>query len=170
MVEFIDVRIFILQIIDKHCLRTRTGSAVTFRLVVKLESDNMRYIFDMLHDRADDTLAVETVSGMCDIHILSCTVNILSVVRECKNIRILLCQPGRDRIGRCADNDRDSVFCCGIQHLVKMREIKYAVSWLDGAPCGLRNTDRVHSGFCHHLHVLLYTVIRKIFRVVGSTE
>ena len=130
----------------------------------------MRNIFDMLHHRADDTLAVETVSGMCDIHILSCTVNVLSVVRERKNIRIFLCQPGWNRVGRSTDNNGDAKFCGCMEHLVQMRKIKDAVLWLDRAPGRLCNTDRVHSGFCHHLHVLLYTVIRKIFRVVGRTE
>ena len=130
----------------------------------------MRDIFDMFHDCADDSFTVKTVSGVRDIHVLSRTINILPVIGHCKDIRVFFCKPGWNRVGRSTDDDRDAILCSCIQHFIQMCEIKDAVLWLDRAPGRLCDTDRVHSGFCHHLHVLLYTVIRKIFRVVGRTE
>lgn len=74
--------------IDKHCLDTRTGSAVAFGLIVQLKPDDMRNIFDMFHHCADNPLAVEQIACVCDIHILSCTINVLTVIGQSQNVRV----------------------------------------------------------------------------------
>ena len=130
----------------------------------------MRNIFDMFHHCADNPLAVEQIACVCDIHILSCTINVLTVIGQSQNIRVFFCQPCRDGVGRCPDNDRNMVACSRLKHFIEMCEIKDTVFWLDGTPGRFCDTDRVHACFFHHFHVFFHAVIWKVFRVISCPE
>ena len=110
------------------------------------------------------------ITHVCDIHILSCTINVLTVIGQSQNIRVFFCQPCRDGVGRCPDNDRNMVACSRLKHFIEMCEIKDTVFWLDGAPGRFCDTDRVHACFFHHFHVFFHAVIWKVFRVISCPE
>ena len=97
-----------------------TDSALLWRLQL-IESAEREVIFSTFDLRADgsgqDLMAAlygAAQRGVRDIHVLSCTVNILSVIGKREDIRVFFGEPGRNCVSRSSDNDRDAMLGSGI--------------------------------------------------------
>ena len=49
-----------------------------FGIIIQLEADVMRFIFDFFHQSADDFFCVGQIDGMCNIHVLAVSVDLLA--------------------------------------------------------------------------------------------
>ena len=96
---------FFTQIFDKPLLYVASCRVIILRFIVELEANDTFSVCRYLHQLPDDPLCIEEIRRMRNIHDLPCTVNTGSLLRRRQDIRVCLYHPGRDRIGRCADNN-----------------------------------------------------------------
>ena len=121
---------------------------------------------DVLHQLADDALAVEKISGRGDIHDLAGTVGTAALFRFRQHLRVHLFQPGGNGVGRRADDDVDSGFVHGVHDPVNMGIVKNAGTGFQRRPGGFGDADEVDARFLHHPDILVQTVIGHVFVII----
>ncbi len=107
---------------------------------------------------------------MGDIHVLPASVTFLSAVGLRQNVGISGREPGRNRIGRRANDHLNAVFFGCFQHTVQMGKIEYIVLGLPCAPGGFRDADDVDVRLFHHFHVRFDSVVRQIFVIISCPK
>ena len=138
-------------------------------LIVKLKSNNAGIVLYHFHQLTDDTLAVKTVSVMCDIHNLTRTVWTSPTLICHHDIWILFCHPSWYCICWCSDNNMNFFTFTSIQHLCDMRKIKHSVFRLFCAPCRLCNPDYIDACLFHHSKILVKPFIRHILIIICTS-
>ena len=139
-----------------------------FGLIIQLEADDMRFIFDFFHQSADDFFCVGQIDGMRNIHVLAVPINLLASMVQSQEVICFFCKPGWDCIGWRSDDDRNMMLSGSIQHAMEMGKIILSFLWLPGTPGRFSDPDHIHSGFFHHCHVCFNAVIWHIFIVICS--
>ena len=161
---------FFSQIFYKSQLHIFSRSAVIFRLIIHLKTNDTFPVSTDLHQFPDHSLRIKKIHRIGDIHDLSRTIDTDSVFRSSNHIRMSLHHPCRHCISRRSDDHVDSGFLHSIHHTLHMRKIKHPILWLAGAPRRLRNTHRIDPRFFHHLYIFIKSVIRHVFVIVSRTK
>ena len=137
-----------------------------FCLIVDLIAYDTFSVLHMLHQFSYDTLAVEPVMAVCDVHDLSGPVDAPALSGHCHHIRMLFLHPCRNGIGRRTHDHMNPRFLHGIQNSVNVVKVKYTVLGFQGTPGGFCDPYQINPCLFHHLHVFFQSVIRHIFVVI----
>ena len=160
----------ILQIGLKKSLDMFSGCSVMLGLVVQLIADDAVIVPGHFTEFPDHPFRMHTVGRVHDVHDLASAVSLPSVFIREEDLRILLHQPGRHRVGRRADDDIHAHPITQFQRFNQNREIEFPVARLPCAPGRLRDPDHVDARVLHHLKVFLCPFIRHIFRIVRRSQ
>ena len=156
------------EIPDKHSLDVFACGAVVFGFVVDLEADDRRMLRHMANQLPDHPFAVEKIGGRGDVHDLSRAVGTPAGLGVRHDLRVHFIKPGRDRIGRRADNNVDSRLMHLVQHPVDVAVVKDARTRLEGRPGRFGDPNEIDPGLLHHLDVLVQPLAGHIFIVISD--
>lgn len=105
---------------------------------------------------------------MGDVHVLARSVTKFAVIVFTQDLGMFLCQPRRQRIGRCSDDDVDSGLVEFIQATYEVIRIEYSVLRFEIAPCAFSHTDDIKPDLLHHLYIFRETVGGHVFVIVRN--
>ena len=141
-----------------------------FCFVVYLKPDYRRMLCIPFQHLADNSLAVESIGRISEIHVLpNSIVGFVSHGMLGHYFRVFICQPCRNRIGGSSQYDFNS--CC--MHLVQntVHPFKFKISFLrlKYSPGRFSNAHYCQAGSFHQPDIFIQSLIGHIFMIVGCT-
>ncbi len=159
---------FILQILDEAELHVGAGGAIGAGLVVGLIADDCRMILEVREDLPDHPLGVEQVRGVRDVHVLPGPIRCLppAQVRH-QDLGVLAVEPGRNRVGRRAENHLDAGPVEPVEDALHPGELEHPVARLPARPGGFAEPDHGKAGLLHQPDVVVEPLVGHVLVVVG---
>ena len=155
---------------DEGRLHVRPTRVVIFSLVVNLIAYYRRVVLHVLDEGDDDPLRRLPKNWVGDVHILALAVKVLALRRDREHVRMLSREPGRDRVGRRANDYLDAGLVHRVKDAVDVGEVEDALLRFFRAPGRFCNAHDGDARLLHHAHVLVETVVGRIFVVIGRTK
>src|SRR5205807_5884194 len=145
-----------LQVIYKANLHIWIGSAGRGSLVINLIANDVRIILVMFQESSDDALAIEAVSGMGEIGVLTQAIVQGLAAQACDDdLGVLLVKPGGDGIGRSSENNLDSRRMQLVYDAVHPCELELPFVGLPETPTRLADSHHADAGLLHQADILI---------------
>ena len=157
------------QALPERGLDMAIGRARMMCFVVQLIADDRSVVPEAGDKLADDALGVPPIDGMGQVGHLPQPVGVAGQARLLDlDLGMLLEQPGRDGIGRRAQDDLDAGPVGPVEDAPQPIEVEAAVARLEDPPGRLPYPDEADPGFLHQLEILLQPLGGHVFPVIRS--
>src|SRR5581483_4217320 len=104
------------------------------------------------------------------VHVLAHTIEGLGSAEWAReNLRMLVIEPCRYRVGWGSENDLDACLAHGIHDAIHPRVLKLSILWFPQAPGGLTHANDVQARLFHQADVVIEPFVWLVLVVIGRS-